>query len=136
MHHFNLLPFGIFLGTFFKALLNILHLWSGTLSLSMPSFLNTFRSITPSTLIISATCSEQPSTCLTHSNYLLSRQSGSRAGALHLRKINRLRIILPLTHFIQQDDEMQSAWNCDGEVLKNGKIFVKSHRQLVPVFAR
>lgn len=29
-----------------------------------------------------------------------------------------------------------SIWNCDGEILEDPEIFVKAHRQLVPVFAR
>jgi len=29
-----------------------------------------------------------------------------------------------------------SSWNCDGELVENPKLFVKTYKQLVPVFAR
>merc|ERR1719228_1508552 len=36
----------------------------------------------------------------------------------------------------QVKDGKSSCWNCDGEILDNQNIFVKCHKQLVPVFAR
>ena len=39
--------------------------------------------------------------------------------------------------FLPQDkDGKYSTWNCDGEILDNQRIFVRAHKQLVPVFAR
>jgi len=40
-------------------------------------------------------------------------------------------------NFLPQDkDGKHSSWNCDGEILDTPGIFVRAHKQLVPVFAR
>jgi len=36
----------------------------------------------------------------------------------------------------QAGGKESSIWNCDGEILEDPEIFVRAHRQLVPVFAR
>ena len=41
-----------------------------------------------------------------------------------------------LTCTIQNNPREFSTWNCDGEMVHDPNIFVKSHKKLVPVFAR
>ena len=37
---------------------------------------------------------------------------------------------------MQNNPREFSTWNCDGEIVHDPNIFVKSHKKLVPVFAR
>jgi len=71
-----------------------------------------------------------------HLNYLryLFRTAFNLSHPFHLPFVQAVRV--RGWSFSPQTDGKHSTWNCDGEVLENAEIFVRSHRQLVPVFAR
>ena len=57
---------------------------------------------------------------------------------LNLDQTHKIRIIFSISNRVnfQGENEKNSTWNCDGEILSNPQTFVRAHRQLVPVFAR
>ena len=73
-----------------------------------------------------------PSPCLT------SQLWGWRSGTLHQTRweFSQQMSSWDLIFHLQDKPSEVSSWNCDGELVDNPNIFVKSHKQLVPVFAR
>ena len=52
-------------------------------------------------------------------------------------RVQSTKVVLKYNIFHLQDKPSEvSSWNCDGELVYNPNIFVKSYKQLVPVFAR
>ena len=51
-------------------------------------------------------------------------------------RVQETNVVLKYIFHLQDKPSEVSSWNCDGELVDNPSIFVKSYKQLVPVFAR
>jgi len=71
-----------------------------------------------------------------HLNYLryLYRTAFNQSHPFNLPFVQAVRV--KSWSFQPEDTGNNSTWNCDGEVVGTPEIFVRSHKKLVPVFAR